>query len=64
MCKYCGKSPNETDFEALYDNDFGTYILIDRDMEQLVFSYNDVEDFEIDINYCPMCGRNLKEEEL
>lgn len=57
MCKYCDKKPNEIDFEALYDNDFGTYILIDRDMEQLVFSYNDVDDFEIDINYCPMCGK-------
>lgn len=61
MCNYCDKSPSETGFDTLYDNDFGTYILVDRDIEQLVFSYNDRDEFVVNINYCPMCGKKLGE---
>ena len=61
MCKYCDKSTYEKGFELLYDNETEQmYVSVDKDNATLIFNYNNSDEFEIDVNYCPMCGKDLR----
>lgn len=61
MCKYCdlvsgdeidiGDNQNQTLYIERHNNNFSI----------VTHLYNNEEEDEISINFCPMCGRKLKE---
>ena len=56
MCEYC-KEGNGVGKALLYDKNFESlYIVILNGM-----LWDKTYDCGIEINYCPMCGKNLKE---
>ena len=62
MCKYCEK---ENVQYVLNDDIIYLYIMNNKHIPpQIVFgNYNEVNSFHryININYCPICGRKLKD---
>lgn len=73
MCKYCERESYEEKY--IYDDrkwsrkthsDFGIRVYIENNKLNIGASADTYEpgyvECEIDINYCPMCGKNLKEE--
>lgn len=68
MCKYCENAANELDvysdlrLHALIETRRGNpYIEIWGELDGGYFGYADING-EIEINYCPVCGRKLAEE--
>ena len=67
MCKYCENKINldidtGTDLHGYIDNSFWPRIELYATVDGGWFGSIDVEG-TLDINYCPMCGRKLKEPE-
>lgn len=62
MCVYC--SGNLKTQEPMPNKDFHTVWTIEPDKELLgiVTCTLNPQSYECKINFCPMCGRNLKEE--
>lgn len=55
MCKYCSGDVDERAYLINEDNEL---IYIDGNGKLTLDNA-----WEVQLNYCPMCGRNLKEEE-
>jgi len=55
MCEYCGNVVNN---ELLYESETALLEIEDSMLSYFAFGGNK---FTTDINYCPMCGRCLKE---
>ena len=58
MCKYCENG------DSIYYDDLDVYIIGNELNIDLNMNIEDVyidNEYEIEINYCPMCGRKLKE---
>ena len=63
-CKYCEKEKNERYNLDILNKDFGqNYILalIEKDGLYIEDYYDDAK---VEINYCPMCGRKLVEDNI
>lgn len=59
MCKDCNLLSGD---KMILEEDGGTEIAIGRvNKDYYIESENDCDIIDIDINYCPFCGRNLKE---
>ena len=70
MCKYCENGENSENFDVYSDLGLGAnietrrgnpYIAFWGSLDAGYFGYVDI-DGEIEINYCPVCGRKLAEE--
>ena len=64
MCKYCETTSNRPAVESIYYDDLDVYIIGNELNIDLNMNIEDVyidNEYEIVINYCPMCGRKLKE---
>ena len=58
MCKYCEKDG----ITNIDDNGEGIYVSIDSSTGDLIIDVTKLDDFmTTHIEYCPMCGRKLKE---
>ena len=60
MCEYCNGDENTQ--QPLPDNEEATVWTICKDKIEIVTISRQLQVFSCNINYCPMCGRKLKEE--
>lgn len=66
MCEYC-KKPEDIQFKTIMDNRLiDASLFIDRIRGHIYWRVNHFRGDKtlfsyVDINYCPMCGRKLKE---
>ena len=59
MCKYC------EELDELINNDTGNVLYVNIDYHTEKYDWHiDCADFDIAINYCPMCGKELRKEKI
>ncbi|MEG1502255.1 MAG: hypothetical protein RR370_02590 [Synergistaceae bacterium] len=65
MCKYCyeGHTEHNCNNGIIFDDITNTYIQMVETGEEVPWG-SGYEIVEIEVNYCPMCGRNLLKESI
>jgi len=58
MCEYCS---NDVDNVDLYYDDYEANVL-EIEYNKIRYFQFSGPDFTVDINYCPMCGRRLNDD--
>lgn len=61
MCRYCDE--NSYECEVFYDERNDNYYL-DIETSEWDEYYDEIVHIQLDINYCPYCGRKLDEEDV
>lgn len=68
MCEYCGLESLAIEFYEYFSNDKTLEMKINKKSELTIEydAYSNDSSFSVyrNINFCPMCGRNLKCEEM